>query len=813
MQLPAEQKPDLPLEIAQLLLIDVVGYSKLLVNEQIEVLQKLNQIVRGTESFRAAEAGGTLDRVPTGDGMALLFFRSPEEPVQCALEISSALKDHPEIQLRMGIHSGPVNRVTDVNDKTNFAGSGINVAQRVLDCADAGHILLSAHVAEDLSQYGHWQPYLHDLGECEVKHGLRLHLFNLYKDNLGNPQVPEKVKQGKRWKQASAARPIASPRWPRVMLIATLLASAVALVISSLIFFHRTSLSPITSTRPEATNTSRPADIPQKSIAVLPFENLSDDKENAYFADGVQEEILTNLAKIADLKTISRTSVKQYKGGIARNLPEISRQLGIAHVVEGSVQRSGNRVRVNARLIDARTNRQLWGQTFDRDLADIFAIQSEIAESIANQLEAKMSAIEKAAIEEPPAKDVVAYDLYVQATSLIDEALYYGVNSQKNLVQAVELLNQAIARDPEFLLAYCKLAEAHDGIYWEAIDRTPSRLDLAKSAIDSAFRLRPDSGEAHLALAVHFYNGYLDYDRARDELAIAVRTMPNNARIFEWRGYIDRRQGRWQDAVRSFKRAIELDPQNRDLLFGAAYTHICLRDYQQAREISDRSIALALQLLSGWIDFHERADTQPWYAIVEKIITDNPPSARNLARGQFFLGLYRRESALADRALAALGEGTLNGRGIGAIEFSRAYALGLVARMKGHAAGARAAFSVARPQQEQMVRADPNDASKLCVLGLIDAGLGQREEALREGRRAVELLPVAKDAMNGAEILYFYAVICAWTDQRDVAIEQLETLAKIPAGVSYGEIRLDPCWDPLRGDPRFEKIVASLAPR
>ena len=812
MQMPAEPKPDLPLEIAHLLLIDLVGYSKLFVNEQIEMLQELNQIVRGTESFRAAEASGKLGRVPTGDGMALLFFRSPEEPVRCALGISRALQDHPHIQLRMGVHSGPVNQVTDVNDKTNFAGSGINVAQRVLDCGDAGHILLSAHVAEDLSQYRHWQPYLHDLGECEVKHGLRLHLFNLYKDNLGNPQVPEKLRQGKRSTQASAVRPITSPRWPRVALIATLFVSAIALVISSWIFFHRTSLSPTTSTRPEATNTSHPAAIPQKSIAVLPFENLSDAKENAYFADGVQDEILTDLAKIADLRIISRTSVKQYKSGIARNLSEISEALGIAHVVEGSVQRAGNRVRVNARLIDARTNRQLWGQTFDRDLADIFAIQSEIAESIADQLEAKISAIEKAAIEERPTGDLVAYDLYVHATSLTDEALYYGVSSEKNLFQAVELLNQAIARDPAFILAYCKLAEAHDGIYWEGIDHTSGRLDLAKSAIDSAFRLRPDSGEAHLALAVHFYNGYLDYDRARGELAIAVRTMPNNARIFEWRGYIDRRQGRWHDAVRGFRRAIELDPRNRDLLFGAAYTYICLREYEQAREVSDRS-ALALQLLSGWIDFHERADTRPWYAIVEKILTDNPASARDLARGQFFLGLYRRDAALADRALAALGEGTLNGRGIGTIEFSRDYALGLVARMKGDATGALAAFSAARQQQEKVVRADPNDGSKLCVLGLIDAALGEKEAALREGRRAVELLPVAKDALNGAEILYFYAVICTWIGERDLAFEQLETLAKIPAGVSYGEIRLDPFWDPLRGDPRFEKIVASLAPK
>jgi adenylate cyclase len=489
---PVGQTPDLQLEIAHLLLIDVVGYSKLLVNEQIELLQELNQIVRETECFRAAEANHKLIRVPTGDGMALLFFRSPEEPVRCALEISRALQDHTHIQLRMGIHSGPVNRVTDVNDKTNFAGAGINVAQRVMDCGDAGHILLSGHVAEDLTHYRHWQPYLHDLGECKVKHGLRLHLFNVYKDNLGNPEAPEKVKSEKRSKQAFALWSIPSSRWPRVALIATLLVSAVAVAISSLIFFHRTSLSPTKLTHPEATNTGQPPAIPEKSIAVLPFENLSDDKENAYFAGGVQDEILTNLAKIADLKIISRTSVRQYKSGIARNLPEISRQLGIAHVVEGSVQRSGNRVRVNARLVDARSDRQLWGQSYDRDLADIFAIQSEIAKSIANQLQAKLSVGEKAAIEERPTRDLVAYDLYIHASSLIDEALYYGLNTEQNLFQAVELLNQATARDPAFLLAYCKLAEAHDGIYWEAIDRTPNRLGLANSAINSAFQLKPD---------------------------------------------------------------------------------------------------------------------------------------------------------------------------------------------------------------------------------------------------------------------------------------------------------------------------------
>src|SRR5207245_2088818 len=306
------------LEIAHLLLIDVVGYSKLLMNEQVELLQELNQIVRNTDSFRAAETSGKLNRMPTGDGMALLFFHSPEEPVRCALEISRTLQGHPDIRLRMGVHSGPVNRVTDVNDKTNFAGAGINVAQRVLDCGDAGHILLSGHVAEDLAEYRHWQPHLHDLGECEVKHGLRLHLFNLYKDNLGNPQVPEKLKR-KRWKQVSMDRPISASRWPQYGLPTDVPELIGALASSYCVFFHR---GPPRTRAPAPGTTAANAltAIPEKSLAVLPFENRSEEKANAYFADGIQEEILMRLSKIADLKVISRTSTQHYKSA-PENLP------------------------------------------------------------------------------------------------------------------------------------------------------------------------------------------------------------------------------------------------------------------------------------------------------------------------------------------------------------------------------------------------------------------------------------------------------------------------------------------------------------
>src|SRR5437588_5556758 len=337
----AELPPDLQLEIAHLLLIDVVGYSKLLVNDQVESLQQLNRIVRGTDCFRAAEAKDKLIRLATGDGMALLFFENLEQPARCALEIAQALQNHPEIQVRMGIHSGPINQVPDVNDRINIAGAGINVAQRVLDCGDAGHILLSKHVAEDLGQYRHWQPYLKDLGECEVKHGLRLHVVSLCKNRLGNPQVPEKFKRRRRWTEPPPASSVSVPHWPRWAPIVVLLLSRCVFAISFTIFFRYRA----TSSGPQKFGNLAAA-IAEKSIAVLPFENLSDDKQNAYFADGVQDEILTILAKVADLKVISRTSTMQYRAGTRRSLRDIGKTLGVSHVLEGSVQRADDHVRV-----------------------------------------------------------------------------------------------------------------------------------------------------------------------------------------------------------------------------------------------------------------------------------------------------------------------------------------------------------------------------------------------------------------------------------------------------------------------------------
>jgi serine/threonine protein kinase/tetratricopeptide (TPR) repeat protein len=545
-------------------------------------------------------------------------------------------------------------------------------------------------------------------------------------------------------------------------------------------------------------------------IAVLPFENLSDEQEHAFFADGVQDDILTKLAKIAELKVISRTSVMQYRG--KQDVRQIGNALRVSHVLEGTVRRSGGKVHVNAQLVDANTDTGIWAEEYDRDLNDVFDIETEVAQSIAHRLRTRISARERAAIQERPTKDLVAYDFYVQATSLIDKAVYEERKEQgKDYFQATELLNQAIARDSAFLLACCRLAGAHDELYFNKFDYTPGRLELAKSAIDSAFRLKPDSGEAHLALGLHLYHGYFDYDHARDELAIAARTLPNNARVFELSGFIDRRQGRWPDALRNFKRAMELDPRNVKILVSTIVTYEVMRDYKKAREVADRVIALEPNNIAhrrgrAHIDIRERADTRPLHDL-DKMSADDPVDC-------FRLALYERDPIAADQALNAWGQDTFDSRSLGGgMQLSRVYAQGLVARLKGDATAAHAAFTDARAQQEEAVRAQSDSGPALCVLGLIDAALGRKEQALEEGRRALELAPIAKDSLDGADVLYFYAVMGAWTGERDLAIDQLQTLAKIPAGIDYGDIRLDPNWDPLRGDPRFEKIVASLAPK
>jgi serine/threonine-protein kinase len=807
----AEPTPDLQLEIAHLLLIDVVGYSKLLVNEQIEVLQKLNQIVRATERFRAAEASDKLIRVPTGDGMALLFFRSPEEPVRCALEISRALQGHSQFQVRMGVHSGPVNRVTDVNDKANIAGSGINVAQRVLDCGDAGHILLSAHIAEDLAQYQHWQRYLHDLGECEVKHGRRLHLFNLYKDNVGNPQVPERLKGRKRWRQEGVAgHPISGPGWPKVALTVALVVATIAVGISSLIFSHRASRK-IISTAAEPTG-SVAVPIPEKSVAVLPFENLSDEKQNAYFADGVQDEILTDLAKVADLKVISRTSVMQYKNLATRNLRAIAQQLGVAHVLEGSVQRTGNRVRVSAQLIDARTDMHIWAERYDRDLADVFAIQSEIAKTIADQLQAKISPSEKAAIEKAPTTDLAAFDLYERAKALWADVTD-PLHAKEKLPQAAQLLDEAVARDPQFLLAWCLLSRVHGALYWTGHDRTQPRLDLANVAVQTALRLQPEAGEAHRALATYYYYGFRDYARARSELAVARRTLPNDAEVFLYTGLIDRREGHWDDSTRNLERALELDPHNLFTLQQLALSYLTLHRYQDAIRIDDRTLTIVpgdplTRITRAEVILHWKADIKPYQATLATLVAQDPRISPDVDYPDY--ALCERTAAAAARALANYPrDGMTTEYGANC---PHAYWEGVVARWQGDSAKAQSAFIAARSEVEKILAKQPDFAAAISLLGVIDAGLGRKEQALQEGRRACELLPTSKDAISGMDLAVNLAQIYTWTGEKDRAIEQIAAVERIPNTLSYGLLKLHPYWDPLRSDPRFEKIVVSLAP-
>jgi len=811
-QRSAEPTPDLQFEIAHLLLIDVVGYSKRLVNEQIEVLQELNQIVRGTECFRTAEASDKLIRVPTGDGIALLFFRSPEEPARCALEISKALHGHPQFQLRMGIHSGPVNRVTDVNDKTNIAGSGINVAQRVLDCGDAGHILLSAHIAEDLVQYRHWQPHLHDIGECEVKHGLRLHLFNLYKDNLGNPRVPEKFKGQKRSRQkAVTVRPISAPAWSKVALTVALLVLTIALVISSLMLFQRASPQKLISSTAEATGSV--AGIPEKSVAVLPFDNFSDEKENAYFADGIQDEILTDLAKVADLKVISRTSVMQYKNAVARNLREIAQQLGVAHVLEGSVQRTANRVRVTAQLIDARTDTHLWAERYDRDLADVFAIQSEIAKTIADQLQAKISPNEKAAIEKAPTADLAAFDLYERAKDLWADVTD-PVHAEEKLPQAAQLLDEVVARDPQFLLAWCLLSRVHGALYWTGHDRTAARLDLANAAVQTALRLQPEAGEAHRALGTYYYYGFRDYAQASSELAIARRTLPNDAEIFLYIGLIDRRQGHWEDSGRNMERALELDPRNLFILQQLALSYLTQHRYQDAIRIHDRTLTIVpgdplTRITRAQVILHWKADIKPYQTTLGSLIAEDPRIAPDVDYPDY--ALCERTAAAAARALTNYPrDGVTTDYGV---HCPRAYWEGVVARWQGDSAKAQSAFMVARSEVEKLLAKQPDFAAAISLLGVTDAGLGRKEQALQEGRRACELLPTSKDAISGVCLAVNLAQIYAWTGEKDLAIEQIAEVERVPNELSYGLLKLHPYWDSLRGDSRFEKIVTSLAPK
>jgi TolB-like protein/Tfp pilus assembly protein PilF len=555
---------------------------------------------------------------------------------------------------------------------------------------------------------------------------------------------------------------------------------------------------------------SVPAALPEKSIAVLPFENLSASSENAFFTDGMQDEVLTDLARIADLKVISRTSVIQYKTGGKRNLRQIGKELGVAHVLEGSVQRAGNRVRVNAQLIDARTDAHLWAQTYDRDLADVFAIQSEIAKAIADQLQAKLSPGEKSAIEQPPTTDITAFELYSHARDLFLTA-FAGPTGQVDLLQAADLLNQALARDPSFFQAYCQLAFTEINLYG-VVEHSPLYLAEAEAALQSASRLRPDAGETHLARARSLYWGYLDYDGALRELEIAHQSLPGEDWIFSLKGYIERRQGSWEESIRDLKRATELDPRNILTLQQLALTYEQLRRYAEEKAVFERILAFepndaATKAMHAFVEFDANADTRPLHELVDSIQNKDSASLSRIADTWLLGALAERDPAAARKALSALGENPPSLGPIVDFRFNRPFMEGVIARTAKDDAKAEASFTAARVEQEKIIEAQPNHGPAVCVLGLIDAALGRKEEALREGRRAVELLPVEKDALLGAAMVKYLAMIAVWVGEKDLACEQLAIAIRRPGILSYGQLKLMPFWDPLRGDPRFEKIL------
>ena len=549
-------------------------------------------------------------------------------------------------------------------------------------------------------------------------------------------------------------------------------------------------------------------------IAVLPFENLSNDREDASFADGVHDDLLTKLAKIADLRVISRTSVMDFRG--KQNTREIGDALRVSHVLEGSVRKTGAWLHINAQLIDAHNDSHIWAEEYDRDLKGMFAIQSEIAEKVAERLHAKISPAEKLAIERPPTADLTAFELYSRARNLSLTGTFSS-SENANLLKAVDLLNQAVAHDPTFFQAYCQLAWVHDHLYHLRFDRTAKRLALAEAAIEAAFRVRPDAGEAHLSRAGHLYRGYRDYDGALAELETARKTLPNDARLFELKGYIERRRpgGDQEEALRNLERAIDLDPRNFFVLQQTVFSYDYLRRYREEEAVLDRALAIEpndveTKATRAMVEFDWKADTRPFHQLIDELHEKNPGAIQSVAEDWLACALAERDSALAANALTALGE---NGVDTGLVKYSPRIVKGLIARMMKNDAQARAAFTDARAEQEKVVSAHPDDAGALCVLGLIDAALGRKENALSEGRRAVELVPIAKDAMDGGRMIMWSARIAAWVGDNHLACEQLATALRCPMPPSYGQLKLMPWWDPLRGDPCFEEIVASLAPK
>jgi TolB-like protein/class 3 adenylate cyclase/Tfp pilus assembly protein PilF len=812
--MPGEEMTKLRLEIAHVLFIDIVGYSKLLINQQSEALRELNEIVRGTSRFREADAEGKLIRLPTGDGMALVFRTNPEDPAQCALEISRALKRHPNIQLRMGVHSGPVNEVADVNQRANIAGAGINIAQRVMDCGDAGHILISKRAAEDLEQYDHWQPLLHELGECEVKHGARVHVVNLYTEELGNSEIPEKFRNSQ---QTAAVSPPAITKRGKpsfsgigvVLVTLSLIALAiVAIIFTPAILRSREKGQRNNPTRSNETSTTAIAD---KSIAVLPFENLSSDKENAFFAQGIQDEIITTLSKISGLRVISRTSTARY-GSKPENLAEIARELGVANVLEGSVQKSGDRVHINVQLIQAETESHLWAQSYDRQLTDIFSVEGEVAKKIADSLSATLSPQEKARVETKPTENADAYVLYLRARQYQTRP----DNFLQDFRSAAELYQQAIALDPNFALAHARLSAVTSQIYhW--FEPTEANRQKARTEAMESLRLQPNLGEGHLALGLYLYYEEADYEGALRELDLAAQALPNDGDVGLYIAAVQRRRGRWAEAIAAYEHALAIDPRNQVTLYDASQTYFGLRDWQTALRGLDRVLELApdsvnVKIQRGYTEFFWKGSTAPIKAALESIPANvDPDGIVTFARWD--VSLMDRDPAAAERALAACRLETITSQP--GAPLPKSYLQACIDLVRGDNASAQKNFEAARPAIEKTVSDSPQAATQHAQLGLLYAFMGRKEDALRETQRAVELKPISQDVIEGAVAQGFQALVFARTGETDKAVSAIERLLTTPFAVDYADdsITLSDLktrweWDPLRNDPRFQKILA-----
>ena len=778
-----EQKSKLRLAIAHVLFIDIVGYSKLRTNEQSAQIETLREIVRGTEQFRAAEAEGKLLRLPTGDGGALAFRNSPEAPVLCAEEIAMALKSHPEIRVRMGIHSGPVNEITDLNERTNIAGAGINSAQRVMDCGDAGHILVSKHAAEDLDQYDQWQPYLHDLGECEGKHGERLHVVNLYTNEIGNPAVPTKCARSA--STAATATTIAGRNYYRYAIVAMAIVSLTILGTIKL-FTTRTA---------HKTDRGGPSSISEKSIAVLPFQNLSDDKSNAYFTDGIQDEILTRLSKIAALKVISRTSTEKYKS-TPENLREIGQQLGVTNFLEGSVQKVANAVHVNVQLIRAATAEHLWAESYNRTLDDVFGVEGEVANAIAEQLNAKLSGAEQKAVAEKPTQNAAAYDAYLRAIALDNAAT---LDTTKKVAG---LYAEAVRLDPQFALAWARLAVARSQLYFNGMDLETNSAAAVKEAADRAIALQPELGEAWLAQGVYRYRVLRDFQGALESYKEALRRLPNNAFVLDQVAHLERRLGQFDVAQKHYQAAAQLDPRNIGILLTLADSLHSVRRYDESQALYDRVLEMSpgndAVLSAKASSLQTQGQLKEAAEVLAKAPANSQAEELCLTRA-IQLYLERRY----DEAIAQIQQKT---PAMYANDPRTMTLLGLCQKLSGRDNDARATFTRAaaaiKPTPDSVV---PVDARSLpCYLAWVYAGLGEKEKALEQARQAIS--DYDSDALTKPFAETALAVVQAQVGDIDSAIAALPHLLEVHNGETCGDLQVNPLWDPLRKDPRFNKL-------